>query len=146
MVNLSKFAETLGELMFDRGIKTSKALAEALGLPEPTISRYRNALHMPTVSNLLLIADFFECSTDFLLGREEQFSKLSFRKCPVFSEQIVTLVAYSGLSGYAFYRRAKIPESTFFEWKNGSSVPTLESIVKIADEFDYRVDFVLGRE
>lgn len=146
MINLSKFAETLGELMFDRGIKTSKALAEALGLPAPTVSRYRQGLHVPTVKNLVLIADFFECSTDFLLGREEQYSKLSFRECPAFSEQIAKLVKCSGLSGYAFFHKADIPESTFFEWKSGSSIPALESIVKIADKFKYRVDFVLGRE
>lgn len=146
MVNLSKFAETLGELMFDKGIKTSKALAEALNLTAPTISRYRQALHVPTVKNLVLIADYFECSTDFLLGREEQFAKLSFQKCPAFSEQLTKLVNHSRMSGYAFYRKVGIPESTFFEWKNGSSIPNLESIIRIADVFHYRVDFVLGRE
>lgn len=146
MINLSEFAENLGELMSEKNDMTSKALAEALSLPAPTISRYRRGKHMPSVKNLVLIADYFGCSTDYLLGRKEEFSPLRFRACPPFPEQLVRLVRFSGLSGYAFYRKAEISESSFFEWKNGSSMPDLESIVRIADTFEWRVDFVLGRE
>lgn len=146
MINLSKFAETLCDLMFERNNMTAKALAEELGIPAPTITRYRKAQHVPTVKNLVKIADYFHRSTDFLLGLEEENSSLTFKPCPAFSQQIVFLTEHFKHTYYSFYHTLKIPESTFFEWKNGSSNPTLESIKNIADYFDCRIDFVIGRE
>lgn len=146
MIILSKFAERLQELMFDNNAMTAKALAKAIGVAAPTITRYLKAERMPTVCNLVLIADYFHCSTDFLLGKEAENSCSSFLPCPPFSEQIVRLTKFFSMTFYRFYRDVGIPESTFFEWKNGTSQPTLESIVKIAAHFDCRVDFILGRE
>ena len=146
MLNTSKFAETLSDLMFESNNINAKTLAHELGLPEPTISQYRKAQHAPSVKNLVLIADYFHCSTDYLLGREHDTPALTFKKCPPFSEQIVFLTHYFKHNYRSFYLTVKISESTFFEWKNGSSVPTLDSIIKIADHFDRRVDFILGRE
>lgn len=142
----AKISESLNELMFDHGNMTTKALAAKLGLPAPTITRYKNGVHVPTVKNLVMIADYFQCSTDYMLGREDYKPDLTFRKCPPFSEQIVFITNYFKRTFYAFYHEVKIPESTFFEWKNGSSAPSLESLIRIADHFHCRIDFLLGRE
>ncbi len=146
MINLSKFAETLCDLMFEKSNMSAKALAAELNIPAPTITRYRKAQHVPNVENLVKIADYFNRSTDFLLGLETENSSLTFKRCPPFSLQIVYLTKHFNYTYYSFYHALRIPESTFFEWKNGSSKPTLESIKKIADFFDCRIDFVLGRE
>jgi len=146
MINLSKFAETLCDLMFERNNMTAKALAKELSIPAPTITRYRKAQHAPTVDNLIKIADYFHMSTDFLLGLEEENPDLTFKPCPPFSQQIVFLTKYFKHTYYSFYHALSIPESSFFEWKNGSSKPSIESVTKIAERFDCRVDFVLGRE
>ncbi|MDE6505598.1 MAG: helix-turn-helix domain-containing protein [Clostridia bacterium] len=146
MVNLSNFAETLSGLMFEHNNINGKALANTLGIAAPTITRYLRAERTPTVENLVLLADYFNCSVDFLLGLEEQNTALTFKPCPPFSQQLVYLTKYFKLTYYAFYHAVKIPESTFFEWKKGESVPTIDSIKKIADFFDCRVDFILGRE
>lgn len=144
-MNLSKFSETLGELTFERSL-TAKKLAQETGVAAPTITRYLRAERTPTVRNLVLLADFFCCSTDFLLGLESESREQSFRACPPFSEQIVCLAKHFNLSFYAFYHAVGISESSFFEWKNGTSQPTVESLLKIAEHFDRRVDFILGRE
>ncbi len=146
MINLTNFAETLCDLMFEKNNMTAKALATELGIPAPTITRYRKAQHVPSVENLIKIADYFHRSTDFLLGLEAENTCLTFKPCPPFSKQIVFLTEHFNHTYYSFYHALKIPESTFFEWKNGSSKPSLESIKKIADHFDCRIDFVLGRE
>jgi len=146
MYGLSKFAETLCDLMFEKNDMTAKALSIELGIPAPTITRYRKAQHSPNIDNLIKIADYFNCSTDFLLGLEAENQSLSFKRCPPFSEQIVFLTKHFNYNYYRFYHDLKIPESTFFEWKNGSSKPNLESVMNIADFFDCRIDFVLGRE
>ena len=144
-MNLSKFGETVKELMDERNLN-GKQLGLEIGVAGPTITRYIQGKHLPEINILTLIADYFNCSTDFLLGREPDNQNLKFKKCPPFTEQIEFLAKYFCPTFDAFYTKAKIHESTFYEWKSGSSVPTLESIIKIADTFDCRVDFVLGRE
>lgn len=146
MFSLSKFAENLIELMSDNNNISTKELAAKLEISAPTITHYRLAQHSPNIKNLVLLADYFNCSTDFLLGLETENTSLKFKTCPPFSKQIVFLTKYFKHTFYSFYRAVKIPESTFFEWKNGSSVPTLDSVLKIAKYFECRVDFVLGRE
>ena len=80
MDNLSKFAETLDSLMFEQKI-TATQLAAAIGLDLATISRALHAQYTPSVNTLLKLADFFNCTTDYLLGREpETILPLS---CPV---------------------------------------------------------------
>ena len=144
-MNPAAFAERLGELLFERGM-TGKDLAAAIHISASAISRYLHVQRMPAVENLVLLADFFSCSVEFLLGRRDSDPAVHFCKCPPFSQQIVRLAQIYRLSFYAFCRSAGIPESSFYEWKNGTSAPTLESIERLADHFGCSVDFILGRE
>lgn len=45
-------------------------LAEKLGVKKQSVSNWENDNIMPSVETLEKIADFFEVSTDYLLGRE----------------------------------------------------------------------------
>lgn len=144
-MDLSKFGETLKELLDERKL-TAKQLAAELGVSAPTITRYIRAERMPDINILVLIADYFSCSTDYLLGKEPDNPNLNFKKCPPFCEQIKILAKHFCATYDAFYTKADIHESTFYEWKCGSSIPTLESIFKIATKFECRIDYVLGRE
>jgi len=44
-------------------------LAEKLGISQQTISKYENGTRQPDFNILKFIADFFDVSTDYLLGR-----------------------------------------------------------------------------
>lgn len=93
MVILSKFSETLNELIFDNGL-TAKSLAEALNAEPSTITRYLRSERVPSVESLVAIADYFKCSTDFLLGRTEENKVHTFKPCPPFNKQIEFLKDY----------------------------------------------------
>lgn len=64
------FAERLLELRLDRDLSQA-ALARALGVSFGIISYWETNRSEPTCSNLLKIADFFDVSADYLLGRKE---------------------------------------------------------------------------
>lgn len=142
---LSKFKENINFLMSDKEL-TGDELASAIGVSAPMLSRYKNGVHAPSVDFLIKTADYFNCSVDYLLGLEEENGALTFKKCPPINEQMSSLPERFNMSSYAFCRAVKIAESGFYEWKNGNSIPTIHSIVKIAKHFDCRVDFILGRE
>ena len=52
------------------GVSQQK-LAEAIGLTQQSINKYENHKIEPDIATLMLIADFFHTSVDFLIGHTE---------------------------------------------------------------------------
>ena len=48
---------------------TQKAIAIMLGVPDPTYSGWEQGRTEPSAEMLIKLADIFECSVDYLLGR-----------------------------------------------------------------------------
>lgn len=63
------FAARLNKLLGANG--NMKELADVLGVSQQAISQYRNGQIRPSLDNVLLIANFFQVSTDYLLGRTD---------------------------------------------------------------------------
>ncbi len=144
MDNLSKFSDILDSLMFERELNVTR-LAEEIGVGATTIRRYLHAQCTPTVENLIKLADFFQCTTDFLLGRENENYYSEFKPCPPFSEQLKVLKEHFNCPWWSFYKTAHVSSSRFYEWKNGKRTPTLDCVIMLADDFGCTVDFIIGR-
>ena len=65
------FAERLKSLRKEKRY-SSKEIAEYLGIGQRAYLYYESAVHYPDVPGLIKLADFFEVSTDYLLGRSEE--------------------------------------------------------------------------
>ena len=50
---------------------TQRQMAETLGISQPSYIRYENGSSEPSQENLVKIADMFDVSVDYLLGRIE---------------------------------------------------------------------------
>lgn len=62
------FAERLKSLRIEKGIGQNK-LAEDLHLSNASISYWENCKQEPTASAIFKIANYFDVSTDYLLGK-----------------------------------------------------------------------------
>lgn len=62
------FGQKLQKLRNDREL-TQKQLSKILGIKRALLSNYERGATLPSVRNLVKIADYFNVSTDFLLGR-----------------------------------------------------------------------------
>ena len=144
MDNLSKLSETLDSLMFECDL-TLTQLANEVGIHKAYLSRYLHCVMTPSVENLVKLADYFQCTTDFLLGRALENHPTAFHPCPPFSEQLKVLKEHFKCPWWNFYKTAHISSSRFYEWKNGTRTPTLDCIVFLADGFGCTVDFIIGR-
>lgn len=60
----------LFELLTEKNI-TAKKLAEAIGASEGNVSDWKSGKAIPSAEKLILIADFFDVSLDYLLGRTD---------------------------------------------------------------------------
>lgn len=65
---MAQFGELLAELRVDHKL-TQKELAKIIYVSPGTISNYENGVHYPDVEKLIALADFFQVTTDYLLGR-----------------------------------------------------------------------------
>ena len=54
-------------------------LAQALNVSKACISMIEIGKNEPTANTLIRYADFFECSIDYLLGREDDFGVISIK-------------------------------------------------------------------
>ena len=66
------FAERLLELRKERGI-SQKKLAVALGLSDAVICYWETDRSEPTAPNIVRVADYFDVSADYLLGRTDGY-------------------------------------------------------------------------
>ena len=73
---MKKFGENLRKLR-DRHDMTQEALGKLLNVTQSTIAYYESGKKQPTLETLIIIADYFEVSTDFLLNRTNRVSTAS---------------------------------------------------------------------
>jgi len=66
---MKTFGNIIRDLRKQKGI-TQKELAQLLQLSESTIGMYERNERQPDYNSLIRIADYFNVSTDFLLGRD----------------------------------------------------------------------------
>ncbi|MCQ5025489.1 helix-turn-helix domain-containing protein [Oscillibacter valericigenes] len=49
---------------------TQRELAKRLGVSGPAVAQWETGENRPSTANLARLADVFDCSTDYILGRE----------------------------------------------------------------------------
>lgn len=70
MDNLAIFKERLAELI-DNANLTAEKLIKIIGVSESAISNWKTQQNTISLDNALAIAEYFNCSLDFLFGRSE---------------------------------------------------------------------------
>lgn len=70
MIVQTKFGERFKQLREEANL-TMEQLAVSLGTKKQTISRYENNQREPEYATLIKIAQFFNVSTDYLLGLKD---------------------------------------------------------------------------
>lgn len=66
--------------------KTQKDMAEMLGITRPAYTAYETGKRQPDFEMLQKIADYFQVSTDYLLGRDEPMNMLDYYKNKIAKE------------------------------------------------------------
>lgn len=69
----------LRELRLDAK-KTQADIAIFLGTSRQVYANYENGINEPSLDTLARLADFFECTVDYLLGREDDFGNIIIQK------------------------------------------------------------------
>ena len=121
------------------------ALARLTGIDASTILTLLRGDGLPYVDTLVTLADYFKCSTDYLLGLTDRLTEENFKQRPPFAEQLTFLLNHFKVTKYRLEKQTGFSEKTVNRWHNGKTQPTVDSLIRLAKYFDCSVDFVLGR-
>lgn len=140
---LSNFSERLSELLFENEL-TPPTLAAQVGCQRLAIYRYLNG-SQPSIEMAVRLADFFHCTVDFLIGAVPEDHTAIFITPPPFSEWFPILLDEFKVSRYRLQKLTGISDTIMRNWWNGVKVPSLDSVIKIADALGCSIDHVIGR-
>lgn len=68
---INGLSKKLRNLRLKRNL-SQKELANALGISPSIVSSYENDERLPSLERLLALADFYNCSVDYLLGKSQK--------------------------------------------------------------------------
>lgn len=144
MDNLSKFSERLSELMQESEI-LSEQLSKEIGISGSIIRRWCKNDPNLLLGNMLKVADFFQCSLDFLAGRTETQLDFVPKPCPPFNKRFRYVLEKCDVSTYELRNHTKIKGLHIHKWDNGSD-PKLSSLLEIANYLNVTLDYLVGRD
>lgn len=93
---MDNFKNNLKDLRLEKGVK-QKEVAEKCDISPQCISQLELGTRNPTGTTLVALADYFNCSVDYLLGRTEDFSSPAFTNAPTSLKEKELLVAFRTL-------------------------------------------------
>lgn len=82
---------------------TQFQLSQALKIGQATIAGYENGSREPHINSLIAYANFFECSVDYLLGREDDLGNITIKTekpAPLPQDEQEFLTMYRALPSY----------------------------------------------
>lgn len=69
------FVEIFNDLLEENSLN-KKQFSERSGIPYTTVVGWTKLNRLPDYSALIKIADFFNCSIDYLVGRQDEFGNI----------------------------------------------------------------------
>lgn len=142
---INDFADNITELMFDNKMDV-KSFSNKLDIGLSECYRVLRKENLPTFRTIIKIADYFECSIDFLLGLSPHLSDYKLNYTPPFNIAFAQILNEYGITRYQLNKHTKIANSRIDDWYHGRRLPSLENIIKLSQYFDCSLDTLLARE
>ena len=70
---MQEFKDRLKELREEQGL-SMKELGLKIGVSDASVCKWENGVSEPKITYILRLSEFFECSTDYLLGVTDDFA------------------------------------------------------------------------
>ncbi len=145
------FSSRLQQLMEPENISKRK-LSIGTNVDRKSITTYLEGSCLPRYDALARIADYFEVSTDYLLGLKEADVYCYHTKCQIqeipalFVSRLKSLMQEKGLSQGKLAKKLEMQQASISKWIRMRTMPETFVFIDLAKEFDCTVDFLLGRE
>ncbi len=143
---MSKFHERLAGLIIESETSVQE-LSEKYGFSLSALYKWLRGVCYPSFDNLVLLADNFGCSADYLLGlKDDEVEYTANEQRQPFDVLFYDLLKEKNVSEYRLVKQTGLARSKVDEWRKAVSLPSVGSLVLVAKFFDVTVDRLVGRE
>lgn len=160
------FAENLKQLRKDKNL-TQTELADLFGYSHVAVVKWENGTREPDFATLIKLADYFEVTTDYLLGRKKEIQPTNFAQAVPNIEEIPQIESNSvvdvkknrkiniinAIIGVMKLKKLSIKElsiqsgisqSTISSWIRGETLPTSYELKVLSLILDVSADYLLA--
>lgn len=140
----TEFKRIFAELIEDMDCKKSE-IPKKLGIDYNIYVKIKEYGAIPRPVILERIADYFNVSVEYLLGRtDDPYFERSAKK-HTFRERYDQLRVAKGMTEYAVAKMLHIGTSYTTSWKKHGYIPSLDYLLTLAEIFGVSLDYLLGR-
>ena len=115
-----------------------------MGIDETTIYKWMTFANSISLKHLIKLADYFQCSIDYLFGRSKDYLPFTIQPLIPFSKRIREVIEKKDTQDTALLKKHVLRKGIFTNGKG--SVPQLPTLIELAYLFDCSVDYLIGRE
>ena len=142
---ITTLPQRLSELMDEYGY-SPLSLATALNINRNTVTKYLKGVQLPDFDIFVKLTQLFGCSADYLMGLQDYTpDNVSYSQVPPFGQRLRELLAQRNISQYCLNTKYHISYDSINKWLNGTTLPKLDSLCKLADILDCSVDYLIGK-
>ena len=138
---MNEFQDRINELLNEHKANRTD-LSKILKINSSSIDAYFNKNHFPSINIAIKMAQYFDCSLDYLFGRSDEV-KNNNKNSKSFFETFDSLIKDNNLSIAGTMRDLNMSENNYYRWKKGLFPKTLK-ILDVAKYFEVSVDFLVG--
>ena len=133
-----RLQELLDEVSFSR-----LQLANAINVSSTTINGYFNKDYYPQINIAIDMANFFNCSLDYLFGLSDTLININ-KNNNSFISNFDALLKLNKLPISKALRELNMSEYNYYRWKNGKFPKTI-NLIQISKYFGVSLDYLIGR-
>lgn len=139
------FHSRIKKLREASGLKQTE-LAQKLNIPRTTYSNYENARREPDFNTLKILAEFFDCSIDYLLGSRNE-KRAYFKNNAdnnIVSERIKLRRKSLNMTQNDLALLLNVPKELINDFESGNELPDLNFLVSLSTILRTTSDYLLG--
>lgn len=140
-----KFVEVLKDLLLEHGIGIQE-LSKGTGIDDSVLYDHIHG-SIPQIKYAVSIANYFNCSLNYLMGLDEFPNDTEFKNnydVSFFSDRYDGLLQENNVTHYKLTKLCGLNYSSHYAWRRGAT-PSMNSLITIANYFGTSIDYLIGR-
>jgi len=121
-----------------------KDIARFLNISSVTYYRYENNKREPSMSILMALADYFDVSIDYLVGRSDNPNKSPSEDVDTFLARLRALRKSQNITQEDISKILNIGMTSYYHYEHGRREPSMSTLIALADYFDVSIDYLVG--
>lgn len=140
---MNAFQERLQELLIENDLSRLQ-LAKKIEISFETLNGYFNKNFYPELSVAIKIANYFNCSLQYLMGLTDEYKCYDKNELS-FIDTLKNLMKAKNISIEKLMKSLDMSEANYYRWKKNDNKPAMQSLIAIAKYFDVSIDYLVGR-